>query len=62
MIDLWKKENKFSEFINYSKVLDYMDFGGIRIEDDILITETGSKIIGKRLPATVQEIEETMKK
>lgn len=62
LIDLWKKENKFTEFINYSKIENYMDFGGIRIEDDILITETGSKIIGKRLPATVQEIEETMKK
>lgn len=62
LIDIWKKENKFAEFINYAKVEEYRNFGGIRIEDVVLVTETGSKILGKRLPATVAEVEEAMKK
>ncbi|OQX97740.1 MAG: Xaa-Pro aminopeptidase [Bacteroidetes bacterium 4572_128] len=57
MIDIWKKENKFSEFINYEKVETYKDFGGIRIEDDILVTENSYKILGKKVPKKVEEIE-----
>ena len=61
LIDLWKKENKFTDFINYDKVETYKDFGGIRIEDDLLITDTGCRVLGKPIPKTVEEIEETMK-
>ena len=61
LIDLWKKENKFTDFINYDKLESYKDFGGIRIEDDLLITETGCKVLGRPIPKTVQEIEEIMK-
>ena len=43
LIDKWKAENKFTNFINYSKLDSYRDFGGIRIEDNILITATGSR-------------------
>jgi Xaa-Pro aminopeptidase len=57
LIDLWKKDNKFAEFINYDKVETYRDFGGVRIEDDILVTETGHRILGKPIPKTVAEIE-----
>jgi Xaa-Pro aminopeptidase len=60
LIDLWKKEKKFSGFINYDKVEDYRDFGGIRIEDDVLVTETGHKVLGKPIPKTVEEVEEIM--
>jgi Xaa-Pro aminopeptidase len=60
LIDLWKKENKFAEFINYSKVDTYRDFGGIRIEDDVLVTETGGRLLGKPIPKTVEEVENTM--
>ncbi len=49
LIDLWKKENKFSEFINYEKLETYKNFGGIRIEEDLLITHDGSRILGKSL-------------
>lgn len=59
LIDLWKAENKFAEFINYDKVEQYRDFGGIRIEDDILITETGCRVLGKPIPKTVEEVEAT---
>ena len=61
LIDMWKSEGKFTEFINYDKIETYKDFGGVRIEDDILITEDGYKLLGKPIPKTVAEIEETMK-
>jgi Xaa-Pro aminopeptidase len=57
LIDLWKGENKFADFINYDKVETYKDFGGIRNEEDYLITDTGSRLLGKRIPRTVEEIE-----
>ena len=60
LIDKWKAEGKFNEFINYDKLESYKDFGGIRIEDDVLITETGHRVLGKPIPKTVAEIEETM--
>ena len=57
LIDKWKKEEKFKEFINYEKVADYRDFGGIRIEDNVLVTKAGSRILGKAIPKTVEELE-----
>ncbi len=61
LIDIWKKENKLSDFINYSKVEEYRDFGGIRLEDDIHVTENGAKVLGKPIPKTVAEVEEICK-
>ena len=60
LIEQWKSEKKLEQFINYSEVESYLDFGGIRIEDDVLITETGSKVLGTPIPKTVDEVEETM--
>jgi len=60
LIDIWEKENKFSEYINYDKVKTYIGFGGIRIEDDIVITETGCRVIGTPLPKKVADIEALM--
>ncbi len=57
LIDKWKAENRFAEFINYGKVESYKDFGGIRLEDDILITPDGCTILGKPIPKTVAEVE-----
>ncbi len=57
LIDQWSAQNKFADFIDYQKVEDYRDFGGIRIEDDVLVTEEGSKILGKHIPKTVEEVE-----
>lgn len=61
LIDLWKKEGKFTEFINYDKAETYKDFGGVRIEDDILVTEDGNRILGKPIPKKVEDIEAIMK-
>ena len=57
LIDQWKSEGKFKEFINYGKVETYKDFGGVRIEDDVLITSKGHKLLGKPIPKKVTEIE-----
>jgi len=62
LIDKWRGEKKFMEFINYDAVEDYKDFGGIRIEDDILVTETGARILGKPIPKIIEEVENTMKR
>jgi len=61
LIDKWKNEKINSDFINFDKVNEYRDFGGIRLEDDILVTETGSKIIGQRVPINPGEIEEIVR-
>ena len=58
LIDMWKAEGKFKEFINYDKLETYKDFGGIRIEDDLLITADGNRILGRPIPKTVAEVEE----
>jgi Xaa-Pro aminopeptidase len=58
LIDQWASENKFAEFIDYQKVEQYRDFGGIRIDDDILVTQAGRQVLGKNIPKTVEEVEE----
>ncbi|MFT4735790.1 MAG: Xaa-Pro aminopeptidase, partial [Arcticibacterium sp.] len=60
LIQKWKAEGKFKDAVNYQKLESYFDFGGIRIEDDILITDTGYRVLGDRIPTTVDEIEEVM--
>jgi Xaa-Pro aminopeptidase len=57
LIDLWEAEKKFAEFINYDILKDYRSFGGVRIEDDILITDGGCRVLGPPIPKTVEEIE-----
>lgn len=57
LIDNWKAKNKFTEFINYEKLEAFKGFGGIRLEDDILVTEDGCRILGERIPITVEEVE-----
>jgi Xaa-Pro aminopeptidase len=60
LIDKWKSENKLSTFINYSKVEKFRNFGGIRIEDDVAVTQKGCRILGKPIPKTVDDIERLM--
>ncbi len=57
LIDMWKAGNKHTEFINYDVLETYRDFGGIRIEEDFLITETGKKLLGSPIAKTVEEVE-----
>jgi Xaa-Pro aminopeptidase len=58
LIKKWKDEQINSSFINYDKAEEYIGFGGIRLEDDVLITEKGCRLLGsKRIPITVEEVE-----
>lgn len=61
LIDLWQDHRKFEEYINYDAVAKFRDFGGVRIEDDILIIPGGCRVLGKPIPKTVAEIEEIMR-
>ncbi|MBA7556585.1 Xaa-Pro dipeptidase [subsurface metagenome] len=57
LIDLWRSQKKFNEFINWEKVNSYRNFGGIRNEEDFVMTENGALLLGKPKPKTVEEIE-----
>jgi len=57
LIEKWNSEGKFKDFINYSKIAGFMSIGGIRLEDNVLITEKGHKLLGKPIPKTVKEVE-----
>ena len=61
LIDQWRAQGMHKEFLNYDKIETFKDFGGIRLEDDILIIPGGSRFLGdKRTPITVEEVEEIM--
>jgi Xaa-Pro aminopeptidase len=57
LFEKWRKEKKFRDFIAYDKVEKFLDFGGARIEDDVLVTEKGHKVLGSPIPKTVADIE-----
>jgi len=57
LIDQWRSENRHNEFIDYDRVEDFKSFGGIRIEDDVLITEHGCRTLGHGIPKTVDEVQ-----
>ena len=62
LIDDWKKNGTNAQFLNFDKIDEYRDFGGIRIEDDVLITDKGCRFIGsKRIPYHVEDVEEFMR-
>jgi Xaa-Pro aminopeptidase len=58
LIDRWKTSQKNSQYINYDLVEAYRDFGGIRIEDDVLVTQIGHRILGRKIPKTISEVED----
>jgi Xaa-Pro aminopeptidase len=57
LIDQWKSENRFESFINYEKVETYKNFGGLRNEEDFLITENGYRLLGKPIPKSIDDVE-----
>ena len=62
LIDLWRAEGHCKEFLNFDLLETYKDFGGIRIEDDLLITADGCRFLGeKRIPYHPEELEDIMK-
>lgn len=61
LIEKWKAEQINTDFINFDRLESYLNFGGIRLEDDILVTQSGSEILGDRIPITPDEVEEIMR-
>ena len=57
LIDLWRKEGRFSQFINWEQVEHFRHFGGCRNEEDFLITADGARLLGKPLPKTIADVE-----
>ncbi|MEM7037878.1 MAG: aminopeptidase P family protein, partial [Bacteroidota bacterium] len=57
LIDMWAAEKRHAEFLNYEAIDSYKDFGGIRIEDDFVITTNGSRLLGGDVPKTVADVE-----
>ena len=61
LIEQWKREGTDKGFVNYEKLEGYYDFGGIRLEDDVLVTEDGARRLGpQRLPIKSSDIEDIM--
>lgn len=57
LMDQWQAEGKFTDYINYDKLKAYRNFGGIRIEDNILVTDDGHRILGEPIAKTIAEVE-----
>lgn len=60
LIERWAAEKRHNEFIDYRNLDAFRGFGGIRIEDDILITDTGCRVLGPGIPKTPEAVEEAM--
>jgi Xaa-Pro aminopeptidase len=58
LIQRWRQQQRHTDFINYERVADFESFGGIRIEDDVLITGEGARVLGPDIPKTVADVEE----
>jgi len=57
LIDLWKSEGKLNDFLNWTEIDKFRNFGGIRNEEDFLVTETGFHLLGKSKPKSIEEVE-----
>ncbi|MBV5316118.1 MAG: aminopeptidase P family protein [Prolixibacteraceae bacterium] len=57
LIDLWKSEGKLNNFFNWSEIEKFRYFGGIRNEEDFLVTEKGFRLLGKPKPKSIEEVE-----
>ena len=60
LIQRWREEARHSNLINYEKFAEYLGFGGIRIEDDVLVTASGARVLGPAIPKSCAEIEALM--
>jgi Xaa-Pro aminopeptidase len=57
LMDLWRSQNRFNEFINWEEVYKFRNFGGVRNEEDFVMTGTGAQLLGKPKPKSIGEIE-----
>ena len=57
LIDQWRAERRHEAFINYGALGAWRSFGGVRIEDDVLVSGDGARVLGKPIPKTAAEVE-----
>jgi len=57
LIDQWRQENRHAEFIDYDQLEGWKDFGGVRIEDDVLVTSDGHRVLGEPIPKEIADVE-----
>ena len=57
LIDLWRSDGKLDNFLNWNEIEKFRNFGGIRNEENFLITDTGFKVLGKPKPKTISDVE-----
>ena len=63
LIDLWRSQGTHAEFLNFEEIEKYKDFGGVRIEDDVLVTADGCRFLGaKRIPYQAADVEEYLRR
>jgi len=57
LMDKWRAEGKFTDFLNYDVIERFKTFGGIRVEDDVLVTADGCRVLGKPIPIEMDDVE-----
>jgi Xaa-Pro aminopeptidase len=57
LMDQWRTQGLHTHFVDYQRLEPYRGFGGMRLEDDLLVTESGRRILGPPIPKTVAEVE-----